>query len=290
VSTGGTQAQDFTYTNTNGTITITGYTGLGGNVTIPSSINGLPVTSIGGYAFQFLFNLTNITIPDSVTNIEDGAYYKGGGMGTFWGCTNLTNATLGQSVTHIGFGAFQGCTSLTAVSIPDSVTTIGDFAFNNCTSVTVVTIGKNVSIVGTGIGYAFAGCGNLVGIYFQGNKPFLASDPSFLAPSAFRDDNSLTVYYLPGTTGWGPTFGGRPTVLWNAQIQTSAASFGVRQNRFGFNITGTADIPIVIEASRDLAAPSWVALQSSTLTNGLIYFNDPQWTNYPARFYRIRSP
>ena len=44
------QAQ-FDYTTQNGTITITGYTGPGGAVAIPATINGLPVTSIGGYAF-----------------------------------------------------------------------------------------------------------------------------------------------------------------------------------------------------------------------------------------------
>ncbi|MGA2660912.1 MAG: hypothetical protein ABSH34_25800, partial [Verrucomicrobiota bacterium] len=43
------QAQ-FNYTNTNGTITITKYTGSGGAVTIPSTIDGLPVTSIGSHA------------------------------------------------------------------------------------------------------------------------------------------------------------------------------------------------------------------------------------------------
>jgi hypothetical protein len=79
-------------------------------------------------------------------------------------------------------------------------------------------------------------------------------------------------------------------MLWNPQAQTGDGSFGVRQNRFGFNITGTPDIPLVVEASTDVAAQAWIALQSSTLTNGLIFFNDPQWTNYPGRFYRIRSP
>ena len=44
------QAQ-FNYTTNNGTITITGYTGPGGAVAIPDTINGLPVTSIGDYAF-----------------------------------------------------------------------------------------------------------------------------------------------------------------------------------------------------------------------------------------------
>ena len=109
----------------------------------------------------------------------------------------------------------------------------------------------------------------------------------------FYHDNNATVYYLPGTTGWGAPgtpFGGLPTMLWNPQAQTSDGSFGVQTNRFGFNITGTTNIPIVIEACANLASPVWVPLQSCTLTNGSVYFCDPQWTNYPGRFYRFRSP
>jgi hypothetical protein len=64
----------------------------------------------------------------------------------------------------------------------------------------------------------------------------------------------------------------------------------VRQSLFGFNIAGTADIPLVVEASTSTAEGSWVTLQTGTLTNGLIDFSDPEWTNYPNRLYRIRSP
>jgi hypothetical protein len=46
----------------------------------------------------------------------------------------------------------------------------------------------------------------------------------------------------------------------------------------------------VIEASSDLFRQAWVTLQNCTLTNGSIYFSDPQWTNFARRFYRIRSP
>ena len=67
------QAQ-FTYTTNNGTITITGYTGPGGAVTIPSTINGLPVTSIGDWAFGDCTSLTSVTIPNSVTSIGTDAF------------------------------------------------------------------------------------------------------------------------------------------------------------------------------------------------------------------------
>jgi hypothetical protein len=125
-------------------------------------------------------------------------------------------------------------------------------------------------------------------VYFKGDAP----TPGTFMPGpvyVFGGDDPTTVYYLPRTSGWGATYAGRPAVLWNPLAQTNDSSFGVRQNRFGFNITGTRDIPILVEATTNLAAP-WFPLQSSTLTNGLIYFSDGQWTNYPGRFYRIRSP
>ena len=106
----------------------------------------------------------------------------------------------------------------------------------------------------------------------------------------FAFDINATIYYLPGTTNWSSPFGGLPAVLWNPQVRTADISFGVRTNRFGFNITGTTNIPIVVDACTNLTNPAWSPLQNCTLTNGSLYFSDPGWTNYPARLYRIRWP
>ena len=114
------QAQ-FTYTTNNDAITITGYTGPGGAVTIPDTINGLPVTSIGTNAIQSCASLTSVTVPDSVTNIGAGAFY--------W-CLSLASVSIGNGVTSIGGGAFDDCVLLTNVAIPDTVTSIGDGAFS----------------------------------------------------------------------------------------------------------------------------------------------------------------
>src|SRR6266481_3102485 len=55
------EAEDYLHTTNNGTITITKYTGLSGVVTIPSTINGLPVTTIGNYAFSRCTSITSVT-------------------------------------------------------------------------------------------------------------------------------------------------------------------------------------------------------------------------------------
>ena len=102
-------------------------------------------------------------------------------------------------------------------------------------------------------------------------------------------DTNLIVYYVPETTGWDGWVSHPPAVLWNPRAQADA-NFGVRSNRFGFNITGTANIPIAVAACTNPATSVWLPLQTCTLTNGSIYFSDPGWTNYPGRFYRLRSP
>ncbi len=307
------QAQDFTYTNINGRITITGYTGPGGVVTIPGTIDGLSVTAIGNHAFINLTNLTSVRVPESLASIGDSAFYGCSGLATitlpnsvivvgasaFWNCSNLTDLTIGNHVAYISDSAFLGCSGVTRLTIPDSVTNIQDApvgrggveggVFCGCTSLTNVILGKGLSYLGIG---AFNACSNLLGVYFKGDAPtntVYVGGPIW-GPGVFIFDDLATVYYLSGTTGWGSTFAGRPAVLWNPQIQTGGASFGVRLNGFGFNLTGTADIPVVIEACTNLVAWSWVPLQSCTLTNGLVYFGDPQWRNYPNRFYRIGSP
>ena len=286
------QAQDFTYTNANGTITITGYTGPGGDVVIPATIDGLLVTSIGDGAFYSLPSLTGITIPDVVTNLGDWAFAS---------CGNLARLAIGKGITTIKggyekgtWGTFQFCSSLTRIAIPDNVTRISDGvvhlggalgAFYGCSSLTNVTIGKGLTYLGAG---AFNYCNNLLSVYFQGDAPTAGID--YFGVDIFHPDELVTLYYLPGTTGWGSTYASRPTMLWNPQVQTTDGSLGVRQNQFGFNIAGTPGIPLVIEASTNLAARAWVPLQTCTLTNGLVYFGDAQSTNYPSRFYRIRSP
>ena len=182
----------YTYTSTNGTVTITGYTGSGGDITIPSTIRGLPVTSIGDFAFYDCANLVKITIPSSVSSIGDFAFYD---------CANLIQITIPSSVSSIGAATFFCCSSLDNISIPDSVSNIGFAAFFGCGSLTSMNIPNSVGSIG---GHAFYGCSNLTYMYFEGNAPSAGSD-------VFYGDNNLTVYYVRGNTSWGSVFCERPS-------------------------------------------------------------------------------
>ena len=102
-----------------------------GAVSIPTTLGGYSVKSIGNYAFYNCTNITSVIIPNSVTNI--GSY-------AFGGCSGLTSVTIPDSVTDIGSSAFSGCRGLTSVTIPDSVTDIGSYAFYGCRGLTCVTI------------------------------------------------------------------------------------------------------------------------------------------------------
>jgi hypothetical protein len=117
-----------------------------------------------------------------------------------------------------------------------------------------------------------------VAIYFTGNAPTAAS-------TDFSNPDSVIVYYLPGTTDWMPAFSGAPTFLWNPQ----PTDFRIQSTGFAFTITGNYMI-VVVEACTNLANPIWLPVSTNMVSSGFSYFNDPQWTNYPTRFYRIRSP
>jgi hypothetical protein len=167
-------------------------------------------------------------------------------------------------------------------TIPAGVTGIGSSAFAFCTGLASLTIPRSVSNLGS---YGFDGCTSLTNVYFMGNAPTADS-------TVFDSDTTATAYYLPGTIGWGEfsTNTGLSTVLWNPEVQMDDGSFGVQNNLFGFNITGTNNYTVVVEACTNLANPVWTPLQTVTLTNGSVYFSDPQWTNYPNRFYGLGLP
>lgn len=170
-----TPAQEYTYVTNSGTISITGYTGYGGDVTIPGTIDGLPVASIADGAFYNATSVNSATIPDSVTNIGSSAFYA---------CWYLTTVTIGEGVASIGAHAFGCCRRLTAISVatnnstystlagvlfnrsqttlieypegkpgtaytvPDSVTNIADYAFLHCLGLTSITMTNSVLSIG----------------------------------------------------------------------------------------------------------------------------------------------
>jgi hypothetical protein len=165
--------------------------------------------------------------------------------------------------------------------IGNNLTYISGDMFEGCTTLISVTIGNGI----TRIGYAaFAGCRSLTGLYFRGDAP------PWVESWAFFDVRNPTVYYLPGTANWYPRFAGLSTAPWLPQMQAAGVNSGGPTNQFGFNISWASDQTVVVEACTNPADPDWQPVQTNLLTTGSAYFSDPDWTNYPGRFYRLRSP
>lgn len=115
---------------------------------IPSMVNSIPVRSIGAYVLTNTA-ITSVSIPTSVTNIDDFAFYNN---------PHLTGVSIPGSVLSIGESAFNACGSLKSVVLNEGVTTIGNYAFYNCGSLSIVTLPASLTSIGQS---PFGKCCNL---------------------------------------------------------------------------------------------------------------------------------
>lgn len=236
------------------------------------------VTSIAPEEFWNNTILASVTIPDSVTNI---------GYQAFYGCTALSSVAIGNGLTSLN-GTFETCTNLARITLGTGLTNIGNETFGDCINLRSITIPRDVNIIGS---YAFDTCTNLTSVYFTGNAPTVYSNSFARYPSGY---DPATIYYLPGTLGWGSTCAGLPTAPWYLPypqiLQTSGTGPGIQSNGFGFTISWATNASVVVEACSDLGNPDWEPVQTNILNNGTFQFCDPDWTNYSSRYYRVLSP
>lgn len=133
-------------------VVICKYTGNEKNITIPKSIEGIPVTAIGMSAFSGSKTLESLVIPNNIKTL---------GWWAFSNCTKLKNLKLSGSVSEIGMDCFSGCTSLTSVTIPNGVKSLAPGAFMHCTKLNTVKLPKTLTSIYM---HAFAGCTSLKSI------------------------------------------------------------------------------------------------------------------------------
>ena len=211
--------EDFKYEIIGNSVSITKYIGKDTEVSIPSTIEGKPVTSIGADAFSECGSLREITIHAGVTSIGD----------------DTISFTMSGNVISIGVGAFSGCSSLNeirvasgnpefcsvdgvlfskngkeiraypggrtgAYTIPAGVTSIGKSAFCGCSSLSGITIPAGVTTIGfnafgvcsslreimipAGVttigGHAFYGCSSLSELMIPAGVTSIGNDAFFL--------------------------------------------------------------------------------------------------------------
>lgn len=186
---------DFTVTSRSGNATITGYSGSGGEITLPQQVEiqgeMLTVTGMSANTSVFKGNkkITKVTIPDGYVSIEGGA---------FQGCTALTEVNIPGSVSYVGFSAFEECTSLNSVTFQEgsaSGLSIGMSAFKNC-NLSSVTLPSRLNSLH---GLAFAGNDNLADLNLAGESvTFAAADGAVYDLTG--ESGAELVAYAPGRT------------------------------------------------------------------------------------------
>ena len=219
--------------------------------------------------------VTNLVIPDTVTNIGAWAFYN---------CDSLVNVTIPNSVTSIGDLAFYYCSGLTSVTIPDSVTSIGASAFYGCSDSLFDTnsisgvklvdgwavgntdgLSGNINLAGVrGIGgQAFYGCSGLTSVTIPNSVTNIGS-------SAFRSCSGLTSVTIPDSvTSIGDYAFYYCSGLTSVTIGNSVTSIG-RQAFYGCsgltNITFMGDAPTVGSSAFSSVNSSCVASVSPRST------------------------
>jgi len=99
---------------------------------VPETIDGLPVTRIGDYAFDYSA-IQSVQLPDTIKYI---------GFGAFSDCNYLTQIDLPDSLEEIAYGAFGDCDKLTEITLPRSLTAIGDRVFYDCDALSSIYVAE----------------------------------------------------------------------------------------------------------------------------------------------------
>ena len=206
-------ADGLVYEEVNEEITITGYTGAGGEVVIPAEIDNKPVTKIADMAFMAssvpaATNITKITIPDSVTTIGAGVFFGCNRLqevlfpenvsipsaaSLFRDCTSLQTITIPKTLTEISNFMFYNCSSLINVNFPsdNQIETIGRTAFQNCVLLSEVILPEKLRSIGT---RAFDGCASLTDITIYDKVTTIADNAFNNIPK-----EQLTIHGIAGS-------------------------------------------------------------------------------------------
>lgn len=270
---------DFEYTTlSDQTAQVTGYIGSDSAITIPGTLGGLPVSSIGNSAFANRAGLTSVVIPEGIKTIGDDA---------FKGCTGLSNIALPSTLTGIGYSPFQGSgiTQITvdvnnpsyssengvlfnkdktvlvtypggisgAYTIPNSVTQIRNNAFAYCTGLTSLNLGAGVASIGES---AFKGCTGLASITF-------GQSVSSIGNNAFYGCTGLAEIIVDSNNS---TYASEDGVLYN-KSKTAILIFPSAKS--GFYV-----IPDTVTSIGESAFKGYTGLTSVTIGTGVTSIGD----------------
>lgn len=176
----------FTFIETEDGMELTGTSAENEFLELPDTINGIPVTSIGAYAFAEDVDETQalyqVSFPKQLVRIGEGA---------FSGCLFLGKVQLPDTVTDIGDGAFWNCSAISELTLPSGLQHVGDYAFQYCYGLPEIVLPEGCLTVGE---QAFEGC-------MATEKIVLPAGLTEIGPGAFTGCNAATIYAVAGTYG-----------------------------------------------------------------------------------------
>ena len=167
------------------TVVITGYQGTNTNLTIPATIDGKKVTTIGSGAFKENYKIQKVIISEGITTI---------GSEAFSGCKKLTEVSIPSTITSLdgSYEAFKDCELLRTVTLKQGTkdVSMASYMFKNCKNLQKITIPKNY----VSIGYScFDGCANMTSFTWNGDS----SKELKINSRAFYECKSLTAANIP---------------------------------------------------------------------------------------------
>ncbi len=220
------------------TIEIRSYTGKRRYITIPETIDGKPVTSIGDFAFEGQSRLRQINLPTGLKHI---------GLNAFYDCHNLTEISIPEGVTSIGANAFYNNVRLSSVIFSNNakLTSVGDFAFAHTGLSRFELPASLISVNGS----AFYGSTGLKAITVQEGN------------TAFRSENGV-LFDTTGNTLVAYPAGLNKTYAVPASVQT------VGYYAFAYAKLKSVDLSSVTSIGG--AAFEFAALESVTIPNSVI--------------------
>lgn len=225
-----------------------GYTGAGGNITIPAQIrtidagvfaNNASITSVtmsavesmGMGVFKGCANLQSISLGETLNAIPSD---------TFWECQSLSSVTIPASVTSIGQNAFYGCASLPSISIPASVTALSTDAFRQCANLSNISVARGTFTSADGCVYNSSGTRLLI-VPEGKTSVSISAGTKEIASGAFLDCSGVASLSIPNgaTTIESNAFSG--SGIDTITIPASVTSIGAQSNWVPSTIYGYAD-------------------------------------------------
>ena len=201
---------------------------------------------------------TDITIPNTVTDINQYAFYN---------IQSLSSVTISSSVANIGKGAFRNCTNLTTIIIPSSVVNIQAKAFRDCTNLTSIRIANSGATIAQD---AFEGCNNLDTIYFDGSVTRPDDD---YGPFSANNAIVLPTNNIDGLQIENGIIKGCARYISNLVIPNTVTAIGTKA--FGEKNTFSAvTIPDSVMSISDSAFEGVSALQTANIPSSVTEFGD----------------